>query len=489
MSLTNKINKDLLNAKYFKLIILITSFIVLFSIPIIQKDTPFRAEHWALLYVYSMSNSFTEFLFNIANFVCFGDNRFQPLAFFVPSLSYSIFKLSFFFHYVVSVILHIILVIRVLNLLHLLREGTFKKKEPLFFLYPIESALLLVLFCCVDVITWTFFQYVQVATILSSYSLYYYIKKIYENQFRNSINSYLLILLSSLIYECYISLFTLYVIVDGVYFFSRKRRTGIDFLVSLITLLIFSSIYLTKYFVYSKQARSLWDWLYYLPSMGARFVNFLATILSSIFLPSTAKVNKIFELPMVSFISSRTYLAWILIVFVIFILITFFNVQKQKFNHLQKLTFFMCIGVICGVFFSIGMAKFKELDYSVVQFRYCYSIIPFFFSVFLFLIYSLIPIKIRCIYSIVLFILIGINSWSTINFNYTLRRNIKELTDYVNVLKASGNSSTRIVFNLVEAISERKIKTSKSTEIFIYNAASCSIDWLNYFNKRSHSSK
>ena len=74
---------------------IVFAVLLLFGVVVVNRHTPFRAEHWSLLYSFLQSGTWIEQLQRTADFVCFSVHRFQPLAFFPVVASYVVFKTRF----------------------------------------------------------------------------------------------------------------------------------------------------------------------------------------------------------------------------------------------------------------------------------------------------------------------------------------------------------------------------------------------------------
>lgn len=159
----------------------------------------YKGEMWELLYISASDQGWLEKLSSISTFVCFGAGRFQPAAFFIPYLQYSVIGKSFVASHLFSLALHLICG----AILAVIASQYLRSRVAVFAVY----AAFLFSFVASDLVIWTFFTYIQVHGALLLVALGLFLTYLRSDRPAYLYGSWAAGLLSTLIYEAALSLF------------------------------------------------------------------------------------------------------------------------------------------------------------------------------------------------------------------------------------------------------------------------------------------
>jgi hypothetical protein len=480
-----------------QLSLLLFSCYVLASVVFLNRNTPFRGEHWALLYSYVHSSGFLERMRNVSEFVCFGVQRFQPLAFFPAALTFQLFGSHFWLHYVFSVLLHLGYTYAFLRLVdRLRREPSETPRQNLFLTYPLEAALFLVAFPAADVLLWSFFHYVQIAILLATLSLSFFLD---DKRHSKSI-AYALIFVASLIYEPFLSLVACYAL-WGIAETRIKRRFPLHCLWPILFLLLIIPKYYTQYSAYRQQVASynqIQSDMVMVPFLEKAWFCFeklqlmIVTTLYNLGFPTNAVRKNIYEMPIVPLMKNGLYdfhsFTYLLPAYqngfavgftVVLGLLAALYWKKRKLilsSHQALALLYGC--AVSGPFLAITWARPVVRDVSIAfQFRYLLvGLAPLVCLLLEGLFRAFGPLR-RPWYAGMIVTLILINSLNTLKHGFFVREDMADLISFVDELKARSLSSDEVVTQTTNAMTALKIPSDPKLFYFDYNAQKCVAEW------------
>lgn len=210
MKILKNLNLSDYHLKRFIYPIGIIAFLVLYG-PI--NSDAFRGEMWELLSIFTQNQTWLDKFNAISGFVCFGSGRFQPLAFFIPYFHAVAFNFSFTYSHLFAQFIHL---------------GCAALTSYLCYQWTSKSALSIAVFILTifsflssDVITWTFFTYIQIHALLLLFCVLLTKRYIEQHKKIYLVLGSIFAVISSLIYEAGVSILIAQVLTIG--FFYRKR--------------------------------------------------------------------------------------------------------------------------------------------------------------------------------------------------------------------------------------------------------------------------
>ena len=461
-----------------------------------NRLTPFRGEHWAFLDYYLRADSLKEAISNVASFNCFGATRFQPLGFFPTLFPYLLFGMNFFFHYLFSLGLQIVLTWIFLLLMDGLRNDFKGKPRLLFDEYALEASLFLVLFPAADVLLWTFFHYIQTALILGYGSIYLFLKNKYEFN-RQKLLSLALLIAASLIYEPFIVVMAFYL---GFTLYALYRKKMKNIIPALIPLLFLGLIFPSYYRQFKPSATNL------IPIVGTflntqlhtghnaligapgatnrilfgfyNLIGMIINIFHSIFFPYQALKVNIYEFFVPAFLKGRGLLLAAISTTILVVAIGFFlklDLKKKRLPGTHHLFIFLSA---CGMFYLISWGRNEDGNFASVQLRYAYLILPALFCLFVDLVYRLTQRETLPLYSTVLAMLIFINLGNTLQHGIRVREDMEEVRTFVGELKNKNLKPKQITETVMQAYEKVQIPFRRENMFFVYNARGCISSYL-----------
>lgn len=453
----------------------------LFFIAWINAETPFRGEHWAMLYAFVKSPDWKQKIWNMINIEYFGDHRFQPLNSLPMVLGYLVFGVWFLGYYFASVAIHAITAIGFVKLLDLLRNGRGRVLD-----YPLELSFFLILFPCIDVLLWSYFHYIQIAVTLALFASYFYFKNFSRPGLQKYL-AYLLILLAALIYEPLLVLLFLFIAINFFYWLYSKRNSLIfETVVPLICALGLASQYIGERLsspitippnvsvLNGIRLLTGHDALFSAPLATNKFVfllyNWLLVIVNifrGVFLPATSHKTNLYELQNTQELFGQ-FLPIVSILFLIFAAAFLAALWKRRaLLQSSVLLHTYLLAATTLIFGVICWARPGAGNYSSVQFRYAFVILPFLFAFLLDVCFKL--SQQRLAYSVVLLVLISFNLSSSLNQGVRLKREMQPLTQHVRALKHRGLPKDVVVLETARAIHDYLIPVQGNDVFVIYN--------------------
>jgi hypothetical protein len=463
--------------------VMFVSALGLLCVPFVLSDTPFRGEHWAMLYVFSKSPTLGVKLERLINMELFGDHRFQPLNSVPMMLSYLAGGFHFAAHYLISVALHLFFVTAALQWLFLMKFGRLGKVREIYASHPLEAALLFVLFVACDVVTWTFFQYIQIAVSLALLSISLYFAHWNETGPRKFI-PYALLFTAILIYEPLVVILGLFVLGRLVTGKKGWQEAGLGILI----LVFFASRYwgapLGKAITVPGNVSRLngillitgHDALFEAPFAFNKVIfvlyNYVLAVCNlalAIIWPTEANKVNLYELPNLQalFGASLPYVSALIFALIISLGAGVY-IQKRALGRVFYHYLFAFLA-FSGIFTVICLGRPEAGHYSAVQFRYAFVLSTFFLLPLLDLFYRLNPVSKRWIYSALVLFLIGSNLASSLNQVLRLRKDFHTLSSYVRDLKIQGLTDEQIALTTSHTLHDFALAVPGDDVFLIYN--------------------
>lgn len=470
---------------------LLFSIYTLLYVAAINADSPFRGEHWALLYGYLHSRDWGNAVANVSSFVCFGVKRFQPLAFFPAILSYILLGTNFLAHQLLSVLLHVLYTLVFLQLLNWLRTG-----ETAFSVYrlrdfPLEAALFLVFFSTSDVLTWTFFHYIQVATILGMAAFLMFIDG-------KKHLAYALVAGATLIYEPFYSLAIGFVLWEIRQSYRKKHPPPVSFWGLLLLVGGIGAQYFSQYSGYVNQIashneiqRAMVETSIATKAFASlnKFVVLVLTLLYSASFPTLAVKKQIYELHTFPWIERGTYdyytftylsdrTVWLTAAAGALLagaVVWLVHTRKKNGVTNPGAPYLYC-GIAFLLFAVIAWGRPVVRDYAIAfQFRYAMIGAALIVAVGLEILRWRLPAS---IYAGTLLVLIAINNYSYFRQGELVAKDMGDLASYVSQMREKGESSDAIVDKMASAFAGVTIPVANpDNELFTYNAQQCVVEW------------
>lgn len=356
--------------------IYLISFMVLLLCYSQNLNDAFKGEMWELLRTFESDLPWFDKAGEISQFVCFGHHRFQPLAYFVPYLSYLLFGTSFFGSHVFALFLHVSCGVALFILM----------SQYIPQLWIRLAVFLLFLFSFVDssVVIWTFFTYVQFHSFLLILAIFSFLSYTHTGRNAHLYLSWVLGLASAYMYEAGISLF----IAQALFFLTgsltsqNSRRTVRNIAgPTLVLVLYMLTAYLTTSFQYTGSN------LKFHPAIFYKMLVFIAYYFRhNLGLTSQAEIHNIASLSGMN-LSFTVWniiglvLLFALLVFVIDSYLSF--IKQRKFKQPEFLfSFYVLFFYLLVIAFGRVLPDTSFSGYSgfVTQFRYYYLpslLIPF----------------------------------------------------------------------------------------------------------------
>ena len=453
------------------------SLALLVTIAFLNRHTPFRGEHWALLYTYVNAPDWMKRFELISHFACFGVTRFQPLGFFPQVVSYQLLGAAFFAHYLLSISIHVVQTYLFLKLLDRFRSDS-SDTRSVFNRYPMEGALFLVLFPGTDVLFWTFFHHVQLATLLASASLLVYLTP--SSSYGRRLLAFALMIAATAIYEAFLPGVVVYLAVEGSRFCRRERSAWLGTALLVVSVAAFGVKYGLQY---SQLERSQWLSVP-LMTRAMRSVDYtllaLAVFVSNSIWPTAAWRGEIYTLAIPSAIQTVPFALFSLGTGISFCLI--FLVVKRKTPSKTSSLYALCLACAVGILFLIVWARsFEGPVASSAQFRYAFVIMPCLVAVALDVAYRLLAGRWRFMYGAALAVLIAVNALATLRHGLRLRDDMEDMTDYVETLKKEGFTANEIVTDVTRRLATARLPLSPRSIPrleFLLNGDGCAEEWV-----------
>jgi hypothetical protein len=472
----------------FKFLVVTFSLLCLFAVAVLNRNTPFRGEHWAMLYAFVKSPTWTDKFHNMINIEYFGDHRFQPLNSLPMLIEYLVWGASFFWYYAVSILLHVFYAVSFIKLLDLLRHGP--NTTPLKSLiqnYAFEFSLFLVLFPSQDVLFWTYFHYIQIAAVLATFSVFLYLKNLASFNPQKAL-AYILIASSTLFYEPMMIILVLFLALNFLRWMYFKSKI---ILYESVPGLIYATCVGSQYFNQKLSSEvtippnvSVLNGIHLMTGHDALFTapyaqnkilfclyNFVLMLLNLFrgsFLPSTSHKVNIYEFQNSQFLLGSS-LPYAVLVFFLVISFSLYLIVKNKASFKGVLLpYSLLSAATLFIFWVICWGRPGAGNYSSVQFRYAFVLLPFIFAILLDFIFRF-TARYRIFYSALLIVLMGINLGSSLNQGMRLEKNMSALTHYVNALKARGVKSDEIVLAVAKSIHDYTLRVPGDDVFLIYN--------------------
>lgn len=459
------------------------SILFLFLLAFRIQDVPFRGEHWAMLYTWIKSGDWYAGLSRVINIEYFGDHRFQPLNSAPMILGYVLFGMSFLPYYLISIFIHIFLALGVLRLKDVFQGIPRTSFKNLIFKYPLEFSVFLVLFSSFEVLFWTYFHYIQIATTLGVFALGWFLE---DKTPGKRVQAYLAVVLAALFYEPILCELAVFLGVNGWDQHKKKNRLLVsDFLLPAAFLLLIGSQYLSG--TVSKPVSVPPDVSQFngillqaghkdlFEAPGAFFkplfllYNFFLLVVhvfkTSAF-PSYANRTNIFEMmpipPAVEaqlpFLMGGTIL--------IFGLCAFSSLFRKWLHErgrvlvVTSLVCFLCVGVIIWGRPGAG-------HYASVQFRYGFVLVPFLFVIALELLERFTFSK--KVYALVLGYLFLVNAASSVLHAERLVKSFSPLSDLIVRERSEKRTSDEVVEKVSKGLMDYSIPAPGHDVFLIYN--------------------
>lgn len=455
-----------------------------------NQHTPFRGEHWALIEYVLNGSSFWDQVQRVSHFVCFSDKRFQPLAFFPTMGSYLLFGTHFVDHYLLSIGLHLVLTYCFLKLLSVLRREIEPDRRNLFVRYPLEASLFLVLYPFVDLMTWSFYHYVQWALLLGAISVACFIEGIFSDSRKESV-AVGLALIATLIYEPFLSYLFVYFLVGLVRQIKKKGKFpwAATFCLAVLVPIYYAqfSTYVAKVASYSDKQLSMVTApipikLFYLVHKIA-LLGFNGLWSSMTFVLASKRETYEYALPKVIapyLIERDTFLylpdsllSLVSIAMLVGVSFLGYLFYRRWRTHPRTLAvsaiYFMCmLGPVLLV--AWGRPVIRSISVSL-QFRY-FTLMAVFGLIFV--VEGLRYLAGRRIYESVLLLLIVINAFNAIAHGNLVRFDMQEVGAYVTQRLQSGLKGKSLVRSVDGALINLEIPVRQwSNAPFQYNAQKC----------------
>ena len=393
-----------------------------------------------------------------------------------------VFGLWFVGHYAVSAALHLLYAAFATSLFELAlppeRRSTVRGYA--FQRYPLEAALILAAFPAADTITWTFFQYLQLAAVCGVASV---VLTARDASPRLRALGYACGAVATLLYEPFLCVMALLAL-NGASRLRASQRRGWELAEAALPGLFVAAVASKYLFAFAPQIFSPWLTLDHLPLVNTRagrcgymLVVFLANLARTLALPTVAQRGMIYELPQL-FLGYIAELTMVAVVAVGALALRY--ARRTRTHETSKgdasralLSPLVIAGLsLGGMFLMICGGRLAQPFYCTVQIRYAYVLFPFAFAALASHLRGVTP-RARGVYAVALLYLVAVNAWSSANHVARVRREMAPITRYVTSLKDQRLSRQEIVTETERTLRERGLHVPSSDRDFIYNATDC----------------